>query len=199
MMEEYLKKFEYSGEYPIEVRNFYRENLVIFFKHLGFTVGVEVGVDMGKFSRYICENIPNVKLFCVDPWIEYPCRPHHGLTGNQEHRDRCFEVSKQVLRNFDVEFVRKHSMEAVKGFENESLDFVYIDGNHEYSYVKDDISQWNKKVRNNGIVSGHDYYRHGRGVVRAVNEYVREDKIGTWFITDKSRPSSFFWRKVWQE
>ena len=50
------------------------------------------------------------------------------------------------------------SMEAVKKFENESIDFVFIDGSHEYEDIKNDIISWMPKVKKGGVLAGHDYY-----------------------------------------
>ncbi len=48
-------------------------------------------------------------------------------------------------------------MDALEDFEDNSLDFVYIDGDHNFKHISEDIYEWTKKVRSGGIVSGHDY------------------------------------------
>jgi glycosyltransferase involved in cell wall biosynthesis len=48
-------------------------------------------------------------------------------------------------------------MQAVTDFADESLDFVYIDGNHQLKYVVEDIVEWTKKIKKGGIIAGHDY------------------------------------------
>ena len=66
-------------------------------------------------------------------------------------------------------------MDAVADVRNDSLDFVFIDADHKYTSVCEDIREWSKKVRRGGIVSGHDYYKtrgENLGVINAVNEYV---------------------------
>ena len=51
------------------------------------------------------------------------------------------------------------------------LDWVFIDANHNYDYVRADIAAWTPKVRPGGIIAGHDYLdRDGWGVIRAVDE-----------------------------
>lgn len=69
-------------------------------------------------------------------------------------------------------------MEAVKRFKNGSLDFVYIDANHSFNYVMQDLTEWSKKVRVGGIVSGDDYYHFRKaGVIEAVNAYTKAHSI----------------------
>ena len=50
---------------------------------------------------------------------------------------------------------------------------MYIDGDHSYSAVMLDIILWSQKVRDGGMISGHDYYRYQQGVKTAVDDYVR--------------------------
>jgi hypothetical protein len=98
-------------------------------------------------------------------------------------------------------------MEAVTSFEDRSLDFVYIDANHQIPQVIDDICAWRLKVRKGGIVAGHDFYESKRQdtkchVKYAVHCAVKAYRIWPWFVVglrarvdglkrDKSR--SWFW------
>ena len=152
-----------------------RTELAKYFAEQGFTIGAEIGVCTGYYSEILCKNIPGLKLYAIDAW---------DLLG--EYRDRqklkkhsdFMATATMKLQPFDCTIMKAFSMDAVKDFADESLDFVYIDGNHGYRFVKDDIREWSKKVRIGGIVSGHDYYvtpRGNRGVVNAVNEYIQEN------------------------
>ena len=67
-------------------------------------------------------------------------------------------------------------MDAVKFFDDKSLDFVYIDGNHEYSYVMEDLIFWFEKVKINGIMAGHDFGNR-EGVYSAVNAWCNINDI----------------------
>ena len=77
----------------------------------------------------------------------------------QENFNECYEATKKRLASFNYEIIRKFSMDAVKDFADNSLDFVFIDGNHSFQYVVNDIAEWSKKVKVGGIISGHDYWR----------------------------------------
>jgi len=85
--------------------------------------------------------------------------------------ERKFEEAKLRLAPYKTTIVRKLSTDAAMDFGDESLDFVYIDADHSYNAVKEDIAAWAPKVRRGGIVAGHDYYytRAGNiGVIAAV-------------------------------
>ncbi|GAF81585.1 unnamed protein product, partial [marine sediment metagenome] len=91
------------------------------------------------------------------------------------------------LESFEnYSFLETSSSDAVGTFYDESLDFVYIDGNHMYDYVKSDITEWSKKVRPGGIVAGHDYMHSKKAthieVRRAIHDYTEEQDIKTWFV-----------------
>jgi len=142
------------------------------FAKLGYKKGVEVGVCDGVYSEKLMENIPGLKLYGIDPYTEYPGYP-------QERIDRKLEDAKNRLSKYeDYVLVIARSVEAAKLVEDGSLDFVFIDGKHDYEDVKEDIETWHPKVREGGIVSMHDYYKRcaGGGVVRAIDEWV--EKMG---------------------
>ena len=69
------------------------------------------------------------------------------------------------------------SIEASKKYEDNSIDFVFIDANHDYDYVKKDIEAWFPKVKTGGVIAGHDYHKHWKGVVKAVDEFFLEKDV----------------------
>ena len=77
--------------------------------------------------------------------------------------------------------VRSTSVEAAAATADESVDWVYIDGNHAYEFVLEDLRSWYPKVRPGGLVAGDDYDRPGAwwgdGVTRAVNEFVKAEPV----------------------
>lgn len=166
-----------------------RDDLAVIFADLNYTVGAEIGVRKGYYSIELLTRNPNMKLYCIDPWGPY------GRT-SQEKQDRFFRSTQGRLSLFpNVVFIRKTSMDALADIPDGSLDFVYIDGLHDFDNVIMDIVSWSKKVRSGGIVSGHDYfYNFGVGVVYAVDAYVRAHNIQQWFVTKEVLPS-FLWVK----
>lgn len=173
---------------PIRWRQMKRTQLPNIFKTLGYKIGAEIGVRDGKFSECICKGVPGVKIFCVDIWGEY----YHF---DKEYGNKNFEIAKKRLANFDCTFIKKPGQIAANDFEDNSLDFVYIDADHRFDWVMEDLITWGRKVRVGGIISGHDYYRfRNAGVVPAVDIYTHQHFIDMWFITDE-KEASFFWVK----
>ena len=161
------------------------KGLPTLWKELGFKVGAEIGVNKGRFSKWIMykmrRNKP--KLFLID---NYPIYEDFGYYADPVRQKACYEEAKVRLEKFNCEWVNKSSMEAAEDFLDESLDFVFIDANHHYEFVVEDIAEWDKKVKKGGIVSGHDYSRHMFEVKAAVDGWVKSRKIKPWFLTKKN-------------
>ncbi len=187
---EFIKsKYNLEGESPIVLNRFGRKYRVLeMFRECGFKVGAEIGTDTGSYAREICEKVPGVKLFCIDPWLAYT---EADVVKDQQTADHLYEKTKELLSPFDCEVIRKTSMEAVRDFEDNSLDFVFIDGNHEYSYVLEDIIEWTKKVKPGGFIYGHDYTENKErkyGIVEAVQKYTKDNNINPWFVLHVPAP-----------
>ena len=172
---------------------------------LGFTVGAEIGVDRGRFAKRICQVNPKLKLFGVDAWKLY--RDYNGSRSlNQATLDRFYAKSKETLKPYNVKLIKAFSMDAVKKFANESLDFVYIDANHRYEYCMDDIKEWSKKVKKGGLVAGGDYcnglyadlgsMETNYGVKRAVDEWIKKNNIKSLFTLTRGTMPTWVYVKV---
>lgn len=193
---------------PFEIPDCSRDDLPQFFVDIGFKVGAEIGVDKGEFSEKIART--GLKLFAVDPWhYDDDYFDRHS----QNRLDSFYERTKAILSPFsNAKIIRKTSMEAVKDFPNDSLDYVYIDGNHQLKYVIEDLVEWSKKVRPGGIISGHDYiYTNPKTqagichVIYAVNAFTAAYKIRNWYLLGRGerregevrdRFRSWMWIKV---
>ena len=95
-------------------------------------------------------------------------------------------------------------MEAVEDFADESLDFVYIDGNHDFRYIAEDLAEWTKKVRIGGIISGHDYFftlpkKSARWDVGFVlDAYIKAYQIKNWFLLGRKHAAEREKRDKWR-
>ena len=170
---------------PAQIPDCSRNDLPNFFKELGFKVGVEIGVYKGEYTEILSKS--GLQIYAVDPWKVYD---DYGNPKGQKRMDAQYEHTKRVLAPYpNCKIIRKTSMEAVKEFENESLDFVYIDGNHWFQYVTEDICEWSKKVKVGGIICGHDYIytrplsaTGGCHVHYVVDAYTAALGIKNWYV-----------------
>ena len=123
------------------------------------SVGAEIGVNRAKFSRKIMKVVKPTKLYLIDPYIE---------------KDEIYnEVSRNLPHNLSI--IRKKSWEALEDFEDSSLDWVYLDGDHTHEGVKKDLEVSWRKVKKGGLITGDNYHYAGDwddGVRTAVNEFI---------------------------
>lgn len=152
----------------------------------GLKKGAEIGVQAGIYSEILCSNIPDHELYCVDPWGAYRKQ-------SVERSEEYYQIARKRLSEYNATLIRMPSMQAVKGFKDGELDFVYIDALHEFDPVMLDLIHWVPKVKKGGIIAGHDYcnYYEG-GVVGAVDAYTYYHNINMWYITKDALPT-FFW------
>jgi hypothetical protein len=119
--------------------------------------GVEVGTFKGSFSNQIMNNWSGT-LYMVDVWrpLEsgYDDSSNHGRYDGGVYTD-----AMENIKGFEDRaiMVRATSEIAADMFNDNSLDFVYIDANHAYDYVVQDIELWYPKVKKGGFICGHDY------------------------------------------
>ena len=89
--------------------------------------------------------------------------------------NRFLDGMKQLNIGKDkIGVIKDLSQNAVNGFPDEFLDFVFIDGDHSYEGCLMDLMLWTPKVRTGGFITGHD--THFPGVVRALDQYFGEGK-----------------------
>jgi SAM-dependent methyltransferase len=181
---------------PTEIPNKRREYLGELINKLEYKVGAEIGVWQGDFSKSLLIPNPDLHLYCIDPWEYYADYHEDIISVNQDGMDYNLAIAKQKLAGHNVTFIRKRSMAAVDDFADNSLDFVYIDGHHGFSYVANDLEWWYKKVRPGGLVCGHDYYglkdpyrkrSPNYRVFEAVNGFVQAFDIHPWFVIGRQR------------
>ena len=179
-------KITVGNQYIIEIPNVGRNNLAGLFKELNFTKGVELGVDRGEYSEVLCKANPELHLFSVDPWIPEAYEPNTYVNEPKEYFDKNYNETKDRLASYNCTLVRKTSAEALKDFEDNSLDFVYIDANHDFPNFVFDLHYWIKKIKPGGIISGHDYanfsYSKFNHVKRALDAYARCYRMIPLFI-----------------
>tara|TARA_B110000008_G_C16956940_1_gene558584 strand:+ start:1575 stop:2213 length:639 start_codon:yes stop_codon:yes gene_type:complete len=143
-------------------------------------VGVEVGVAGGEHALSLLENLNISMLYLIDPYEmyeEYVKGEGSNYGETQLPLDETFLKAEKLLDRYEKQtrFVKKLSNSAVKEIEG-NIDFIYIDGNHDYKFVKEDLELYYPIVKSGGVIGGHDFYNgfvntHD-GVVTAVIEFV---------------------------
>ena len=142
------------------------------FKHTNL-VGAEIGVFEGDNALSILRILPMKTLYLIDPYFTYYVKDNINKRIGLE----AYNIAKEKLSKFpQIKFIIKTSDEACKDI-HESLDFLYIDGNHTYEYVKRDIANYYPLIKSGGLIGGHDYTKDFKGVIKAANEFAKENNL----------------------
>jgi hypothetical protein len=152
----------------------------------GGSIGAEIGVHKGEFSERILRKVKPRKLHLIDPWKYESSDEYRNALygrkakGGQVEMDQLYDdVCNRLDRDIRVGRVTIHrgcSSDVCGGFPDEYFDWVYIDGNHLYEFVKQDLDVFYRKVKRGGYMAGDDYMLGGwwrGGVKLAVDEFVR--------------------------
>jgi tetratricopeptide (TPR) repeat protein len=169
-------------------------------------VGAEVGVQEGNYSEHLLNHWKGRLLYSIDPWREFSSQQYVDVANVQQSRhDDYYKGTIRRLRRFQGRSIiwRLTSQQAADLIADQSLDFCYIDADHSYEGVRDDIRLWHPKVKAGGILGGHDYIQDGThsfgvfGVRRAVTEFVTSEGA-EFFVSGESEfafPSWFVLKK----
>jgi len=169
-----------------------RQDLTKVIDTLGLKTGVEIGVFKGAFSEYLLDNSSLDILHGVDSWSNDP-KETKAAFKKWVHKDEQMEGYYQETQDKLAKFgkrshiIRATSATGVTGFEDNSLDFIYIDASHRFSGVALDLMLWWPKLKEGGIFAGHDYlvsYRYE--VMEAVNGFMIEQKQVFDITTDET-------------
>ena len=151
-------------------------------------VGAEIGVHLGEFSSVILSLAKPRKLHLIDPWQHvadptYKWALYGGENVTQADMDARYQL---VLNRFAgeiaagaVEVHRQRSVDAAPLINDGELDFIYLDGDHTYEAVSQDLKAFFPKIRTGGLIIGDDYHLRGwwkDDVVRAFNEFIAQSR-----------------------
>ena len=134
---------------------------------------VEVGVAKGNHAEYILRQDPK-ELHLIDPWGIFKDGFVPPITENS-FEERYQNVCERFKNDKNVVIHRAYSHDVCETFEDESIDWVYIDGNHTYEGTLEDLYLWWPKLKIGGYLTGDDYAPTSNprfGVVKAVNDFV---------------------------
>ena len=120
----------------------------------------EVGVWEGAFSKRILEICEPIELHLIDPWLYQPEFAHTGF-GRKKNENLMDVKYQDVVATFKddprVKVHRAMSDVALAKLDDASLDWVYLDGNHNAPFIDNDIALSLQKVKHDGIIAGDDY------------------------------------------
>lgn len=192
-----------SQDLPIVLQRMSRAHLPMLCRELGFVKGAEIGVWKGAYSAAFCEANPHLRMLCVDPWLSYPAwlDTKNAMAPDEAALfiEESYRIAKARLAGLNCSIVRKFSADAVKDVPDGALDFCYIDANHAYEAVIEDLTLWSPKVRSGGWIGGHDFRTFTNKptihVVEAVTDFTQQHGIDPWFVLAKDRTPSFLWVK----
>jgi len=146
-------------------------------------LGAEVGVKEGRCLSHLLRAFPGLSMYAVDPWESQAGGAEDYSEWDFDKIYQEYTSNTQGVRARVIE-LRKYSTEAAECVADASLDFVFIDAQHDYESVKTDIQAWAPKVRPGGLISGHDYDPdpvRNYGVIEAVTEIFDEVTTGANF------------------
>lgn len=132
-------------------------------------IGAGAGCSMVTMGIASKSNEKKISLISIDPFNYEKYREYGGNISKENALAQFTDNMK--FWGLDVKLLRECSALACKKIEDKSIDLLFIDGNHQYSQVKADIINYSPKMKDGGILCGHDY-RKGicDGVVKAVDE-----------------------------
>ena len=134
---------------------------------------VEIGCFLGRSTAYLGSRIAlarkKITVYGVDPWL--------GWNGNRPCSTFAVFLENMVKAGL-IDIVvplRMTSEQAGRLFDDRSVDFCFIDGDHEYEAVREDLRTWFPRIRDGGIIGGHDYINDAHpGVKQAVDEFFKD-------------------------
>lgn len=138
--------------------------------------GVEVGVAFGSMTIALCRAFCDLKMLAVDPFIYYD--PADAMSDLMERQGDDLEdlvrwrFSLEQMAVGRINLQRTTSLAAAATVEPRSMDFVFLDADHRYESVRDDIIAWTPALRSGGLLCGHDFSPTWPGVERAVRELI---------------------------
>jgi hypothetical protein len=144
---------------------------------------IEIGSYQGESTLIFRDNFPDAKIFAVDPWItNYDDREVNINKFNPYDIENNFDSLTKEYTN--IIKIKMFSSDFANLIADESIDFIYIDGDHSYKGASSDILCWKNKIKKGGFIGGHDYSDVQLDtVVKAIEENFSKDDVRTFQIS----------------
>ena len=178
-----------------------RSEFVKIINEMGFKKGVEVGVAKGNFSEYLLRNSSLDILYSIDAWSSnLELMKAYRLSADVAKVDKDYQKAKNALFPFGKRsvIIKDISENAVKQFEKESLDFIYLDASHLFSGFALDLINWWEKLKWGGLFAGHDFIRKSTYQVSyAISGFCMEHKQFYYLTTADNGSKDFIENPSW--
>ena len=144
----------------------------------------EVGIGYGFHARQILDNTNVEKLYLIDPMQYY----EDAFTSDVIDFGGFEKLTKNIkthLKKYDDRYTwfrQPSTTITIEQIPNENLDAVFIDADHSYEAVKNDLKFWWKKVRKGGWLLGDDYSSCHPGTTKAVDEFASMNNLNLEFL-----------------
>lgn len=151
---------------------------------------VEIGVRFGFNAEYVLSNFDIDKIYLIDPYCELPYR--RDIFSKKQVESYKSEAYKR-LEKFKEKciWLKDYSQNVFNQISDESIDVLYVDGDHHYKAVSQDLSLYYPKVKKNGLIIGDDY--NELGVSSAIKDFAKMYNIS--FETSENETSKFWFTK----
>jgi predicted O-methyltransferase YrrM len=143
------------------------EDIPYLIKHIANPIGIEIGTAEGYTTIHLLNSVPGLTLYGIDPYEDYIDWDARLISNSNVGYEQLLDKTK----NYDnYHHIRASSDVAVQNLEDNSFDFIFIDGLHTYDQVLADCQNYYPKLKKNGLLLGHDYNMIP-DVKRAVDEF----------------------------
>ena len=171
-----------------------------------YKYGIELGVRQGITCFDLCHDLKDLNMVEIDLW---PTNENiYGIISLEgetfELNENNYNVAKERFSKFGdrIKIIRKYTLDAANDLADSSYDFIFIDSTHTYDSLRKDILAYLPKIKESGMVCGHDYVSAFNGIIKCVEELsdikndinngIFVDQYTLWYIYKKNVKKSFY-------
>jgi len=162
------------------------------------SVCAEIGVWQGEYAEAIVKNNNPKELYLIDKWdvLELKNESYAEYFQHFTKTEQFIDVYNSVLDKFSyhegIKLIRDDSVKASSIFDDQFFDWVYIDADHSYEGVTNDLNAYYSKVKTGGYICGHDWNNsEDEGVTYAVLDFVEKNNIEFFGLTNEDNCASY--------
>jgi len=157
------------------------------------SIGAEIGVFKGEFSRAILEIVQPKRLHLIDPWYLF------GENWDWAQNDKStinaligvLDSFRWELCNRSVELNIGYDFEVLEGIPDNYFDWVYLDTSHRYLDTLKELELLKNKIKDSGVIVGDDWYSGKNelhhGVYQAVHKFYAINQFDLIYANDENR------------